>query len=304
MFTFFYALLKRKRKISGAILLVIGVLGIYNFLNGPSIKNPDILAITIMDVGQGNSALIQTPQGRHILVDGGGFAELSAFDTGKYILAPFLWQNKIDTLDYIILSHPESDHLNGLIYILNNFKVHTFIKNADMRETEAYKKLMETCKKNRIRIWEPSERGEAIYLGQTAVIFLETADHYASGDLNNNSLVFRISYKRFSMLFPGDILSAREKSLAGKNALNLHSNILLSPHHGSSSSSTEIFLDKIMPKSVIISCGRNNRYKFPHPDVLKRYNDMGIHIFRTDRDGAVFISSDGLDYGIKTHKGG
>jgi competence protein ComEC len=304
MFIFFYALLKRKRKISGAILLAIGVLGIYNFLNGQAIKNPDILAITIMDVGQGNSSLIQTPQGHHILVDGGGFPELSAFDTGKYILAPFLWKNKIDRLDYIILSHPESDHLNGLIYILQNFKVHTFIKNADARETEAYKKLMETCKKKNIRIWEPSERGEELYLGETAVIFLETTDHYASGDLNNNSLVFRISYKRFSMLFPGDILSAREKNFAGKNALNLYSKILLSPHHGSSSSSTEIFLDKVMPKSVIISCGRNNRYKFPHPDVLKRYNDMGIHIFRTDRDGAVFISSDGLDYGIKTHKGG
>ena len=305
MLAFFYALLKRKRKISAAMVVLMGILGIYTLLNGQSIKAPGpILAVTVMDVGQGNSSLIQTPQGHHILVDGGGFAELSAFDTGKYILAPFLWRNKIDTLDYIILSHPESDHLNGLIYILQNFKVHTFIKNADMRETEAYKKLMETCKKNRIRIWEPSERGESLYLGETAVIFLEAADHYASIDLNNNSLVFKISYKGFSMLFPGDILSTREELLAKENRLNLHSKIMLSPHHGSSSSSTEIFLDKIMPKSVIISCGRNNQYKFPHPDILKRYNDMGIRIFRTDRDGAIFISSDGLEHGIKTHKGG
>ncbi len=304
MFAFLYSIIKRKRKISAAIIVLMSILGIYNFLNGQFTKAPGpILAVTIMDVGQGNSALVQTPQGWHILVDGGGFAELSAFDTGKFIIAPFLWKNKIDKLDYIILSHPESDHLNGLIYILNNFKVHTFIKNADMRETEAYKTLMETCKKKNIRIWEPSGRGESLYLGETTVIFLETADHDVSGDLNNNSLVFRISYKGFSMLFPGDILSAREKNLAGKNGKKLHSEILLSPHHGSSSSSTEIFLDKVMPKSVIISCGRNNRYKFPHPDVLKRYNDMGIHIFRTDRDGAVFISSDGLEYGIKTHKG-
>lgn len=304
MFAFCYTLLKRKRKMSAAILVLMGILGIYNVLNSQVTKEPDpTLAVTIMDVGQGSSSLIQTPQGRHILVDGGGFAELSAFDTGKYILAPFLWRNKIDTLDYIILSHPESDHLNGLIYILQNFKVHTFIKNADMRETEAYKKLMETCKKKNIWIWEPSEKGEALYLGETAVIFLEAVDYYASGDLNNNSLVFRISYKGFSMLFPGDILSTREEHLAKGNRLTLHSKILLSPHHGSSSSSTEIFLDKVMPKSVIISCGRNNRYKFPHPDVLKRYNDMGIHIFRTDKDGAVFISSDGLDFDIKTHKG-
>lgn len=305
IFAFFYALLKRKRKISAAIMVLIGILGIYSFLNGQSIKKPDtILAITVMDVGQGNSSLIQTPQGHHILVDGGGFAELSAFDTGKYILAPFLWKNKINTLDYIILSHPESDHLNGLIYILKNFKVHTVIKNTDMAKTAAYKILIETCRKNSIRIWEPSKNGEMMYLGEAAFLFLETADHYFSEDLNNNSLVFKISYKAFSMLFPGDILSAREDHLAKVNGLNLHSEILLSPHHGSSSSSTEIFLDKVLPKSVIISCGRNNQYKFPHPDILKRYNDMGIRIFRTDRDGAIFISSDGLEHGIKTHKGG
>ncbi|MDA8136466.1 MAG: DNA internalization-related competence protein ComEC/Rec2 [Desulfobacteraceae bacterium] len=305
MFVFFYTLVKQKRKISATILVVMGILVIYNLINDHSVKKTGpVLAITIMDVGQGNSSLIQTPQGHHILVDGGGFPDLSDFDTGKYIIAPFLWKNKIDTLNYIILSHPESDHLNGLIYIVENFRIHTLIKNSDMTKTEAYKKLMEICKKKNIRIWEPSGRGEAMYLGETAILFSEKADHSVSDDLNNNSLVFRISYKRFSMLFPGDILSAREKHLAKGNGLNLQSKVLLSPHHGSSSSSTEIFLDKVMPKSVIISCGRNNRYKFPHPDVLKRYKNMGIHTFRTDKDGAVFISSDGLDYGIKTHKGG
>ena len=297
--------LKRKRIISGAIVILIGILCVYSFLNIQSIKKPDkVLTITIMDVGQGNSALIQAPQGYNVLVDGGGFTESSAFDTGKYILAPFLWKNRIDTLDYVILTHPESDHLNGLIYILKNFKVHTFIKNADKAETEEYKSLIETCRGNSIRLREISKKGEAMNLGDTEFLFLGAADHYSSDDLNNKSLVFRLSYKEFSMLFPGDILSAREKSLAGESGLNLHSEILLSPHHGSSSSSTEIFLEKVLPKSVIVSCGRNNRYKFPHPDVLKRYNDMGIHIFRIDRDGAVFISSDGIEYYIKTHKGG
>nr|NJM04711.1 hypothetical protein [Desulfobacula sp.] len=152
-------------------------------------------------------------------------------------------------------------------------------------------------------MWEISKKGEAMEFGGTEVLFLGTPDQYSSDDLNNKSLVFKISYQEFSMLFPGDILSAREKSLAGEKGLNLHSEILLSPHHGSSSSSTEIFLEKVLPKSVIVSCGRNNRYRFPHPDVLTRYNDMGIHIFRTDRDGAVFISSDGMEHHIKTHKG-
>ncbi len=299
-----YTALKGKRKLSAAIAAPIILLSIYNFSNAQPIKKPDkTLAITIIDVGQGNSALIQTPQGNNILVDGGGFSELSAFDTGKNILAPFLWKNKINTLDYIILTHPESDHLNGLIYILKNFKVHTFIKNPDIAKTEAYKILIETCKKKDIRIWEPSKSGEPMYIGETELLFFERDDKPPSDNLNNNSLVFKISYKDFSMLFPGDILSAREKSLAGIKEVNLSSEIMVVPHHGSSSSSTGIFLDKVQAKSVIISCGRDNRYKFPHPDILKRYNDMGTRIFRTDRDGAIFVSSDGGDPIIKTHKG-
>lgn len=305
-FIFIYVVLTGKKKLSTSFVIPIILLSIYNFSKSTPIKKPnEILTITDIDVGQGNSSLIQTPRGYNILVDGGGFSEFSAFDTGKYILAPFLWRNKINTLDYIILTHPESDHINGLIYILKNFKVHTLIKNTDTTKSEAYETLIKLCCNNGVRIWNPSINGETIYLGETALLFFEIDEKFhSSSDLNNNSLVFKISYKDFSMLFPGDILSAREKRLINTNSLNLQSEILLSPHHGSSSSSTEIFLDKVLPKSVIVSCGRNNRYKFPHPDTLKRYEDMGIQVFRTDRDGAVFISTNGREYHIKTHKGG
>ncbi len=305
VFVFIYAALKGKWKISAAIVVLLIFLSIHNFSKARPIKNVnEMLRITNIDVGQGNSALIQTPQGHNILLDGGGFSELSAFDTGKYILAPFLWKNKINTLDYIILSHPESDHINGLIYILNNFKVHTLIKNADITETQTYKTLINLCRNKGVRIWNPSTKGETMYIGETALLFFEADGRPSSGDLNNNSLVFKMSYKEFAMLFPGDILSSREKKLAKTNGSNLQSEILLAPHHGSSSSSTEIFLDKVLPKSVIVSCGRNNRYNFPHPDIVKRYEDMGIRILRTDRDGAVFISSNGREYHIKPYKGG
>jgi len=305
LFIFIYAVLTRKMKLSIGFIIPIILLSIYNFSKSIPIKKPnEVLTITGIDVGQGNSSLIQTPQGHNVLVDGGGFSEFSAFDTGEFILAPFLWRNKINTLDYIILSHPESDHINGLIYILKNFKVHTLIKNTDMTKSEAYETMIKLCRDNGVRIWNPSIKGETLYLGETGLLFFENDEKFQSSDLNNNSLVFKISYKDFSMLFPGDILSVREKRLVNTNSLNLQSEILFSPHHGSSSSSTEIFLDKVLPKSVIVSCGRNNRYKFPHPGVLKRYEDMGIQIFRIDRDGAVFISTNGREYHIKTHKGG
>ena len=101
------------------------------------------------------------------------------------------------------------------------------------------------------------------------------------------------------MLFTGDILNHREKNLSNNSDINLYADILLSPHHGSLTSSTKIFLNKVLPGAVIISCGRHNRYGFPNDKVLKRYQKMDIQIFRTDKDGAIFISSDGINHEIK-----
>jgi competence protein ComEC len=105
------------------------------------------------------------------------------------------------------------------------------------------------------------------------------------------------------MLFPGDILKQREKNLSRLMDIDLHADVILAPHHGSSSSSTKVFLEKVSPASVVISCGWRNRYGFPDDKVLKRYNAMGINIFRTDENGAVFVSSDGKNYKINTFTG-
>ena len=259
------------------------------------------LTITILDVGQGNSALIQTPEGKNILVDGGGFSDISSFDTGRFIIAPFLWQKGIQSLDYVILSHPESDHLNGLIFILDNFDVQTVIKNSDQKDSEPYVTLMNICKKKNIRIWNPSVRTKQLNSGIIKLIFYESSKEKFGNDFNNNSLVFKLVYNKFSMLFAGDILHHREKNLSINTDINLYSDILLSPHHGSSTSSTKVFLDKVAPGTIIISCGWQNRYGFPSDKVLKRYKKMGMRVFRTDKDGAVFISSDGNNYTTKAH---
>jgi competence protein ComEC len=98
------------------------------------------------------------------------------------------------------------------------------------------------------------------------------------------------------MLFPGDILSGRERLLAGRMPRHLSATILLAPHHGSNSSSTRVFLDRVDPETVVVSCGFKNPYRFPHPEVIHRYAQKGIQVFRTDRHGAVTITSDGRDY--------
>ncbi len=305
VFISIFLILKGIRK-TPIFLLTLSVLLIIFNVSNSRLKSPlkPNLSITIIDVEQGSSALIQTPEGRRILVDGGGFSDSSSFDTGRFIIAPFLWQKRIRSLDYVILSHPESDHLNGLIFILQNFDVQALIKNTDMRDSRNYTALIKTCQERNIRILNPLSERNPLESGTTKFLFYDSLKNSFSYGFNNNSLVFKVIYNGFSMLFPGDILSLREKNLSSINHPDLHSDILLSPHHGSSTSSTKFFFDKVLPKSVIISCGWHNRYGFPHPKVVKRYNEMGVSIFRTDEDEAIFISSDGKKYNIRTHKGG
>jgi competence protein ComEC len=297
-----YTGIKRQKKAFGLILILLLIISVNIFTNISPFDSPkNKMLISLLDVGQGNSALIETSQGRTILVDGGGFPGSSTFDTGKFILAPFLWQKRIDTLDLVILTHPESDHLKGLIYILENFDVHKLIKNTDNSSLSSYKKMMEICEKKKITIHEISYTSEKLLIGDVQLFFPSRSDSVKPVTLNNKSLVFKLSCKNFSILFPGDILESGEKQLASLYGNKLRSNILVSPHHGSSSSSSPEFLEKVRPENIIISCGRNNSYKFPHAEIVKRYIGMNARIFRTDTDGAVFITTDGKHYKITSY---
>lgn len=302
--TLIFLFFKRYKKSCVFIIVFIFILGVFNFSNKkfapPADRN---LQVTILDVGQGSSAFIQTPDNCRILVDGGGFSGASSFDTGRYLVAPFLWQKRIRELDYVILTHPQGDHLNGLVFILENFKVHTLIKNRDAADSKHYIRLVETCKKRNIKIVNPSNQYRRIDLGtNTSLIFYPPSfKESLSFDLNNNSLVFKLIYKDFSMLFPGDILKEREEKLSTDTRFDLHTDILLSPHHGSFTSSSRLFLNRVQPKNAVISCGWKNRYGFPSIKVLKRYKNIGINILRTDKHGAVFISSNGETFDITAY---
>ena len=295
-------ILMRQKKTGLVLMFMVVLAGSISF--GMALKTklfPKSMTITILDVGQGSAALIQTIEGKTILVDGGGFSDWSSFDIGRYVVGPFLWSQNILCLDAVILTHPESDHMNGLLYIFENFKVNLLIKNKDTRSNRSYDYLIALCRERQIKIWHPSDGDPALGLNQTHLTFFKVDPGLSGPNLNNNSLVFQARFNQFSMMFPGDILGEREGSLAREN--DLESRVLLSPHHGSLTSSSKIFLDKVNPESVIVSCGFGNQYGFPHPDVVKRYQDRGYKVFRTDNNGAVTISSDGIVYNILTHKG-
>jgi competence protein ComEC len=264
------------------------------------------LRITVIDVGHGSSSLLELPGGHTILVDGGGFSDNSAFDVGARILAPFLWRKKIRTIDTLILSHPNSDHLNGLIYIAEHFNVKNVWTNNEARNTAGYKKFTEVVADRNIffSVYADMERHKRINGVDFSLLyppqdFLDRKELEKWRNSNNNSLVVKASFDSISFLFPGDIMAAAEKELVQIAEDKLAATVLIAPHHGSKSSSSEIFLGAVKPKVIIISSGRKSRFNFPHPTVLKRYEKRGSTIYRTGVNGALQMETDGRYLKIK-----
>ena len=260
----------------------------------------DKLAITVVDVGQGNAAVVEFPKGETVLIDGGGFYDNSIFDVGERIVAPLLWRNKIMSVDALYLTHPNSDHLNGLLYIARHFDVETFGSNNEPAETRGYRELMEIVRKERIEsppfftiLGRRNVDGFELEVLYPPADFLQMAKTESWRDENSNSLVIRISKGRFSCLFTGDITSDSEKELVEMHGDRLKSLVMVAPHHGSDTSSSEIFLDAVDPKVAIVCAGWRNRFGLPSPEVIQRYEKRGVWIYRTDLDGAVAIRTDG-----------
>jgi competence protein ComEC len=267
--------------------------------------HPD-LRVTIIDVGDGSAALLEIPGGHTIMIDGGGFSDNASFDVGSRIIAPLLWQKKIMTVDLLILSHPNSDHLNGLIYLADQFKVKSLWSNGEPRPTMGYQKLMQVCDRRGIRLppyahmaHEYMIEGVRLELLYPPRDFLDRKESDRWRNTNNNSLVVKVSFVDTSFLFPGDIMVAAEKELIRLAGDRLASTVLIVPHHGSRSSSSRQFIQEIDPQVVVVSCGHNSRFKFPHPEVLTRFRDLGVAILRTDLNGAVQLTTDGQHLMIK-----
>ncbi|MFH2220443.1 MAG: DNA internalization-related competence protein ComEC/Rec2 [Pseudomonadota bacterium] len=260
----------------------------------------DDLRVTVIDVGQGVSALLELPGGRCILIDGGGFSDNRIFDAGARIVAPLLWRKKIKTVDTLVLSHPNTDHLNGLLYIARHFNVQRIWTNGDAANTLSYRHFLDTIAATRVFVPEYDEihrtqrmDGLLLKILYPPKDFIERRTNEPWRGTNNSSLVVKVEFGSKSFLFPGDIKARAEKELIETAGDGLRSTVLISPHHGSNSSSTASFLDNVKPEIVIVSSGWNNRFGFPHPQVLKRYRDRGCRIFRTDSHGAVTLSTDG-----------
>jgi len=254
------------------------------------------LRVTYLDVGQGNSALIQFPGNERMLIDGGGFAR-GTFDVGRMVVAPFLFHSKILDIDYLVLTHPQVDHMNGLRFIASHFHPKEFWYSGYGVKNQSFSELMEVIEAKKIKKRLPADlRGgrqisgvkiEVLHPlpGENREQLLET-----SAGLNDKSLVLKLSYGGESLLFPGDLERPGEEVVTSRAGALLKSDVLLVPHHGSKTSCSKTFIQKVKPRLSIISSGRGNYFGFPHSETLKRLEAMGSHIVRTDEVGAVQLS--------------
>lgn len=228
------------------------------------IINPT-LKIYFIDVGQGDSTLIVTPKNKKILIDGG---------EGKTnVLFQYLLDRRINKIDYIIISHFDSDHCNGLIEIIEKMRVENIVMSKQSKESEEYKKILEIIKQKNIKVSSVKAEDKIIIEKNLYIKILNPAEKFEFQDLNNNAIVAKLVYKNFSMLFTGDIEKA-EESLAKKYKNELKSTILKVAHHGSKTSTSEEFLKYVEPQIALIGVGENNKFGHPNQITIEKLKNI------------------------------
>lgn len=223
------------------------------------------LKIYFIDVGQGDSTLIVTPKNKKILIDGG---------EGKTnVLFQYLLDRRINKIDYIIISHFDSDHCNGLIEIIEKMRVENIVMSKQSKESEEYKKILEIIKQKNIKVSSVKAEDKIIIEKNLYTKILNPAEKFEFQDLNNNAIVAKLVYKNFSMLFTGDIEKA-EENLAKKYKNELKSTILKVAHHGSKTSTSEEFLKYVEPQIALIGVGENNKFGHPNQITIEKLKDI------------------------------
>jgi competence protein ComEC len=266
------------------------------------------LRLTFIDVGQGDSILVEFPKGGRMLIDGGGLYD-DRFDVGKKVIAPFLWGKKIRRIDTLVLTHPDPDHLKGLIFIASQFSIGQFWDNGFQTESDSYLQLKKILAEKKIRTESLSEKTPPQVINGVEISFLNPPawdppqrNAQSLSNLNNSSLVMKLRFKNISILLTGDIGKEAEGRILRKD-YPLGSDILKIPHHGSSSSSSPLFLERVKPTYAILSVGERNMGRLPHPEVLKRYSRLGAQVYRTDKNGAITVVTDGEKIEITPQSG-
>jgi competence protein ComEC len=284
---------KNNRKLA---FYILGALLFLNFLAWVAVfglAKPQFLEVHFFDVGQGDAIFIETPQNHQILIDGGPSPVILEKLGDKM---PFYDR----TIDLVILTHPDHDHIRGLIEVLRKYKIENILWTGvrkDIGEFQEWKDLIEKETAN-IFIAKAGQRIKASKLILHVLHPFENLENKELKNANNTSIITRAIYNQNSFLFTGDISKSIEKELVEKE-IEINSDILKVAHHGSKSSSSDEFLAGVLPEVAIIQVGENN-YGHPHSEVLERLENFGISVLRTDKVGDIKIISDGENLKYET----
>lgn len=277
-----------RRSSAKLIILVVICAFSWSFASGSSTSlRQNELKVTFFDVGQGDSILVQTPSHKNMLIDAGS----------RYV-STYLHKLGVKTLDLVILTHPHADHICGIDRIIREINIKEIIDNGTIYESYYYKNYMNLLKENKIKLLTGAY-GQVIDFGDGAVGTILKGN--INSTTNNNSVVLRLVYGDVSFLFTGDTEREGEENML-ERGLNLKSDILKVGHHGSSTSTSQPFLDAVVPRTAVISVGAGNKFYHPNTPTISRLRTAGIEIFRTDQRGTITVKTDGEKYTVECAK--
>jgi competence protein ComEC len=290
------------RAVTGAAVAVFLVLLVWHPF--PPEYHPGQLEMSVIDVGQGDSILVVFPDGERMLVDGGGIPAFghqtrSQLDTGEDVVAPYLWDRGMRSVDIVALSHAHEDHIGGLPALVADFHPRELWTGATP-DSPAWRKLRDEAVRDGVKV-VPLEAPTHFAFGRTSIEVLAPLPDYVPNDIpkNNDSLVLRIRYGSRSFLLSGDVEKPIERRMLEENEIQ-PTDVLKVAHHGSRTSSTEDFLSAANPAFAIISVGLDNSYGHPNRDVLERLTEHHAEILRTDQNGLVTVRTDGRHLSVET----
>lgn len=269
------------------ILSFLLICNIFSWLVVYDLNRPQFLEVIFFDIGQGDSIFIETPGNYQILIDGGP-SNVILEKLGKEM---DFWDRRIDL---IILTHPEHDHIAGLIEVLKRYEVENIVWTGILRDTAEYKEWIRLIEDEDSNI-KIVQAGQKIITPNLFFQILHPLENLKGQDVkntNNTSIINRLVFNNISFLFLGDAYKSVERKLVS-DGVYLDSDILKVGHHGSKTSTSKELLESVNPCMAVISAGKDNRYGHPHEQVLEILNDYGIRVLRTDEIGDIKIISNG-----------
>ena len=257
------------------------------------------LRIDFLDVGQGDSALLTMPDGATLLVDGGGrprflnsASSSRSRSIGEMVVCEYLWYRGLDAVDYVLATHADADHMEGLGDVVRNFKVRGALVGRAAQRDPSYAQFAQTlfARKTPVQL---IQAGDVLKFGvvEIDVLWPRPASDAAERSGNNESLVLRVRFGKLTLLLTGDIEKTAEEFLSRSEVLR--ADVVKVAHHGSRTSSTEAFVSAVQPKLAVISVGEKSMFGHPHEEVVQRWQAAGAEVLTTGQSGTISVTTDG-----------